>query len=183
MDSNLTTQKVNRDTTKTQNLHGRRITGASPSQGPSDYVTKQELDSAIASGSSLNNANLTTFSISSLIQQAIAIFQQTLPSSYYKGITTQAAVSSPATNTPYHASGTGPPVTILVSINVAASGVVNILCDLSNPPTTVILTNTNTSLTLAQTFNFTFTVIPNWWFEIAIGVGTIVNSLVIIQQY
>ena len=52
MDSNLTTHKVNRDSTQNQNLHGRRITGAGASQGPNDYVTRRELDSAISGGNS-----------------------------------------------------------------------------------------------------------------------------------
>lgn len=47
MDPNLTTHKVNRDSTQNQNLHGRRITGAGASQGPNDYVTRKELDNAV----------------------------------------------------------------------------------------------------------------------------------------
>jgi len=50
MDSNLTNLRVNRDTTRNQNMKGRRITNAAPSQSPSDYVTRSELDKLAGGG-------------------------------------------------------------------------------------------------------------------------------------
>lgn len=81
MDSNLTTHKVNRDSTQNQNLHGRRITGAGASQSPNDYVTRRELDSAIIKptpgipGRPISSSSSSSSQVYNLIKNGILAIQ------------------------------------------------------------------------------------------------------------
>ncbi|MGH7240002.1 MAG: hypothetical protein ACREHG_08040, partial [Candidatus Saccharimonadales bacterium] len=69
----LINNKVDLITTKLIDLHGRKVTGASPSSQPTDYVIRSEITSLLPQSSNAPTAAPTSFTYSLYVSGTLAI--------------------------------------------------------------------------------------------------------------